>query len=468
MREKTRQCRSLLLEPLECRTVFSADGLDVSQFSQVIIRFEFEPFQPAQHPRGEATSSGKAQHDDSPWSKNKPGRWSHGYSMHRGRFNDLPLPPAESEGNFVEAPSGKLAPKPSFDLKPNSDVKPAQVPSHPPITQVLVVVDAVPPSPVLPQIRDLTGSDRGNNRPNSVSSGSSSFERAPRPQTPATQTLAAAVNPSAMNSVSLGNAASAGNTAAQFNVASPQGNTLANPSSLVLSAIASHTTTIEFSSPNANVAERVSSSGLSDDFRFSRPLPVPAESIVDQAITDRTARLESLENFLLSLAENHHRIRRENGFDVNHRNSRNEVTARPATSMALEIAVANGGMIALALNRDIATSELEDISEEARSENKAWIANVGIFRAFENGAVAATEYSGLTNRTTRNAGSSSTTRESAEGEVANSQFHPLLASTSAVLGAMMLGLRRMRRKSIPLMFTSRKRQGGASLGAHFE
>jgi hypothetical protein len=260
-----------------------------------------------------------------------------------------------------------------------------------------------------------------------------------------------------MNSVSVGNAASAGNTAAQFNLASPQGNTLANPSSLVLSAIASHTTTIEFSSPSANAAERVSTSDLSDDFRFSRPLPAPSEAIEDQAITERTTRLESLENFLLSLAENHHRIRSGIGFDVNHRNSRNEVTERPETSMALEIAVADGGMIALALNRDIIMSQFEDISEEARSEKKAWIANVGIFRAFENGAVAATEYSNLTNRTPPNAGLSSTARESAEGEVANTQFHPLLASTSAALGAMMLGLRRMRRQSIPLMFTTRKR-----------
>jgi hypothetical protein len=115
-------------------------------------------------------------------------------------------------------------------------------------------------------------------------------------------------------------------------------------------------------------------------------------------------------------------------------------------------------MIALALNRDITLSELEDISEDARSENKAWIANVGIFRAFENGAVAATEYSGLTNRVGRNTNSNSTNAELAESEaeVANTQLHPLLASTSAALGAMVFGLRRMRKSSL-LMFTTGNR-----------
>ncbi|MDX1925887.1 MAG: hypothetical protein SFV81_05185 [Pirellulaceae bacterium] len=455
MREKARQFRSLLLEPLECRSVFSVDGLDVWQFTQVTIRFEFEPFQPAQYPRGEAASIGITQHDDSPRRNyenngNKSGRSSHGLPIHRGRFNDLPLPPAESEGNFIEAPSAKLVQKPSLDVKPNSDAKPAHVPSQPPITQVLIVVDTVQPSSPLPQIRDLTGSDRGDNRsitiPNSISSGSGSFERAPRPQTPATLT----------SPVAAVNASVASNTAAQFN--------LASPNSTVSSAIAAHTSSIELSSPIANAAERVSTSGLADDFRFSRPLPAPSEAIVEKAITERTASLELLENLLLGLAENHRRVRSENGFDengfdVNQPNSRSAVTERPETSMGLEIALADGGMIALALNRDIAMSELAEISEEARSENKAWIANVGIFRAFENGAVAATEYSGLTNRMPRNAGSNSAVRELADGEteVANSQFHPLLASTSAALGAMMLGLRRMRRKSVPWMFTTRKR-----------
>ena len=238
---------------------------------------------------------------------------------------------------------------------------------------------------------------------------------------------------------------------------------LASASSQALSSVASG---LVSGSATFDLSEKTD--GLvnpwADGFRFTRPIPVPSDAIADQAVaeqavSEQSSVLESLEKLLPGLAENHLRNRTQNGFDANQPNARQEKNWRPEAPASVEVAFADGGMIALALNRDIAMSELKELSDDARSENKAWIANVGIFRAFENGAVAATEYAGLTNRVTRNAASNALPEDESEveGEVANSQLHPLLASTSAALGAVMLGLRRMRRKTVPLLFASRKR-----------
>ncbi len=183
------------------------------------------------------------------------------------------------------------------------------------------------------------------------------------------------------------------------------------------------------------------------------------DSIVDENLLERAAAVESLETLLSNLAENHRRKQSQAEFNVDKPLTRNDESWRTESSDAqVEMAFADGGMISLALNRDVALSELEDVSDVARSENRAWVANVGIFRAFEGGAVAATEYAGLTNRISKNAEARSSTAElsEVEAEVANSQLHPLLASTSAIVGGLMLGLRRMR-KATPLMHTLRRR-----------
>ncbi len=49
-----------------------------------------------------------------------------------------------------------------------------------------------------------------------------------------------------------------------------------------------------------------------------------------------------------------------------------------------------GGMLGLMINRDRSQQDFSEVAEDIRSENMAWMANVGIIRALESGAVAAT------------------------------------------------------------------------------
>lgn len=459
MSEKARQFRSLLLEPLECRALFSIDGIEVWQFSRQSLNFDLDHFQPAQYRHDDfaiwsgylhGSSVRNSEHaKDFPDNDFVEKRSPRGHSMHRGRFDnwDAPLPPAESEGPSTES---AFVPTQS---KPNQHT-PLQ--SKP--TQFIIFIDTVPS---IPQSHDLTqasvprssvdsvNSNRTNNPPTSFDGGSVAFDRAP---------TAASQNSLAKNSTVRNLSDSTNSTAAPVNRAS---STLA-PQSFATSP-SSGTNTFDFStlprSFNEQPALTNSGGQRSDDFRFTNPqtIPSPSDHIFDQAMSEASASVESLESLLSGLAENHRRSRIQSGFDAN-ASSRYEHDWRPNTTSA-EVAFAEGGMIALALNRDAALNELEDISDDARSENNAWIANVGIFRAFENGAVAATEYAGVTNRVGKNEGSSTPRSEmtEAESEVADSRLHPLLASTSAALGAVMFGLRRIR-KSTPLMFTSRKQR----------
>jgi hypothetical protein len=471
MSEKVCKFRSLLLETLECRSLFSVDGLEFWQCSHASLSFDVDPSQPGQYPPAEAAKLDR----DSSWAakversndfdgvkyyeRRSRGSSAFGSSMHRGRFDNAPLPPAESEGASIGGPKDafdtkpgldsrlSLDSRPGLDLRPILDSKSVQSPTQAIDPGIILVINSV-----LTQSRDVgpasipartqvesRSAERIENLQASNSTSNNSVERV----------SPSFLQDSRFNSQGLISAVPISSTATQV--------AFSSGSSSALSAQASGVTTLDFS---WNISSGSEQSPWGDDFRFTRPLPVPAPSdaLVDGALVEH-ASLESLENLLSGLAENHRRNRIQNGFDANQSNSRNEQNWRPETSTSVEVTFADGGMIALALNRDLALSELEEILDDARSENKAWVANVGIFRAFENGAVAATEYAGLTNRTTRNGGSSSTEQElsGAEAEVANSHFHPLLASTSAALGVVMLGLRRMSRKSIPLLFTSRKR-----------
>ena len=470
MSEKARQFRSLLLEPLECRSVFSADGLDVWQFSQSSLRFEFDQFQPAQYPHAEAESLGNdmrkgdnlGHKNDFGGVKYYQGRSPHGSiklgsSMNRDRFDDVPLPPGESEDTSARTPSTTSDTKTSLDskidLKPNLDVTTVQPP--PPSGAIRILILGSSATVGLPQSHTTplaSGPTRtqfdlpGTARVDSLPTGNSTANISPGRVQPSLSQNPTSPFPTALNS-----STPLSSTTSQTNLLSAN----------AVSTIASGTTTFDLSSQVSNGVEQADSlsKAWGDDFRFTRPIPAPSGAIVDQALVERASSLKSLENLLSGLAESHRRNRTQNGFDVNQPSSSDDPSRRPESSTSVEVMFADGGMIALALNRDIAMSELEKLSEDARSENKAWIANVGIFRAFENGAVAATEYAGLNNRVTRNAVSSSSPQEVAEveGEVANTRFHPLLASTSAALGVVMLGLRRMRRKNAPLLLTSRKR-----------
>jgi len=121
------------------------------------------------------------------------------------------------------------------------------------------------------------------------------------------------------------------------------------------------------------------------------------------------------------------------------------------------LSFADGGLIAIALNRDLAIHELGEIAGDDSSENKAWTANVGIFRAFENGALAATHYAGLSNRTARNADllEAEVSSPDVEAEVSSTPMHPLLTSSSAALGVLLVGLRRFRKSTRRMQSTAK-------------
>ena len=448
MSEKARLFRSLLLEPLECRAVFSVDGLEVQQFSHHSLNFEFDAFQPVQFPHSESAGLNNGFYNKYIGRPNdfhsvffNERRPTNGVLHHRDRFEsdlNLSLPPPEGESRPFDASSS------GFDL--NS--LPAQVPTQTHESHVVVFVDTSSVSKVISQPSDFSPAsipraqvDSNNaNRPKDhpIAGGISSSERA-----------------LTFNSL---NSAIATPVDATRNAISH-----ANLAAMSLSTLPTGITNLDFSQGLGNNRERSAAIGLglhrASEFHFTRPQSAVADSIFDQTLIERSAGVESLGNLLTSLAENHRRSQIQNGFDADQPNFRNEQNWRPEqTAASVEILFSDGGMIALALNRDIALRELEDISDDARNENNAWIANVGIFRAFENAAVAVTEYAGLTNRIARDVEPSSTTPElpDVEGEVANTQLNPWLASTSAALGVVMIGLRRIR-KSVPLMFTSRRR-----------
>ncbi len=450
MSEKTRLFRSLLLEPLECRSVFSVDGMEVWQYSHPTSNYDFDQFQPAQSPRDEALVveqqgfATKNKNIDRLDDGEKFGqrRGAHGPSMRRGRLHDSPLPPADGEG-------------PSFDNHPVLvDKTPSQIPTSQSPDKIVGGINlpsastplSQPPEIALgnlPRIQpDASSSSIVINRPGSIAGANSSPDRGPE----------RAPNSILQNVPASASVAPLSYTGTQVNLASSSA-----------SSLSSGTTTFDLTSRPGVVSERQAATSLSgrsaDDFRFTKPQSVPGrDSIVDESLVERIAGLKSLESLLSDLAENHRRGRSGNRFDADRPNSRGEQNWRPESAATVETAFADGGMIALALDRDIGLCELEDISEDARDESKAWIANVGIYRGFENGAVAATEYAALTHRMTRSGGSSSAKSDltEVEAEVANSQLRDLLTSTTVAVGAVMIGLRRIR-KFTPLMFTARKR-----------
>ncbi len=121
-----------------------------------------------------------------------------------------------------------------------------------------------------------------------------------------------------------------------------------------------------------------------------------------------------------------------------------------------------GGMIALTLNREASVQDFNELSDDIRNENVAWMASLGIIRSFESGGLATTEISGLINRTVQtpshvDASTKRATDDLVELELerAPTRLQPLLASSSIALGAMLFGLRRVR-KTVQLQFTSNR------------
>ena len=444
MREKARLFRALLLEPLECRAVFSVDGLDVWQCVHHSSDVEFEQLQ---LPHTEhALATGALDRSNDAHSGIRAGHRSRGSSQYRHVFDnevDMPLPPAEGEG------------RPQADVPRFNSNPPPRIPNLPSESGVVIVIDKLPNPIVFSPPRDLI---RDNVPRVPVNSGSLT-------EVTSRHTNTNFAENSSTSSMTINRVPTADTR--NFTVGTPAvltsiSVTQANLATQNLPAMSVGTATFDFSARLGSDTDRSTVSGLShhrmDEFHVTKPPSLPKDSIIDSALLERATGVASLENLLSDLAENHRRHRTQNGFDANQSESRSEQNWRPeqsATSVA--IAFAEGGMIALALNRDIAFAELEDTSEVARGESRAWVANVGIYRAFANGAVAATEHAGLTNRISPKSESRSTNVDwlDVESEIAKTQLNPLLASTSAALGLVMFGLRRIR-KSVPLMYTTRR------------
>ena len=216
-------------------------------------------------------------------------------------------------------------------------------------------------------------------------------------------------------------------------------------------------TTFDFSANELSSQSVATSSRNSSDptFRFSRPSVASVDRLFDPQLAEQAEGIASLETLLSDLAENHRQSRAQS-HDSNRPNSRFETQRKLAGEAAMgAIARTEGVFIALALNRDISHSNLADLADEVNRENKTWLANVGVYREFENAAIVATEFVAAPNPTPRGTLSNSKSDlTQAEAEVGDSQFHPLLASSTAVLGAMLFSLRRVR-KNVRLMYTKR-------------
>ncbi len=147
MSGKAKLFRSLLLEPLECRAVFSADSFEVWQFSHPTRNDHYDHFQPAQYPLSESVrfSFGSQSDDDGPLRESDNARsfrsvivierWSTRGSMRRDRFGDkgdLPLPPPEGESHPFDT---RPAP-PTSNVAPQKDTQPTRTqPTHTQPTQ---------------------------------------------------------------------------------------------------------------------------------------------------------------------------------------------------------------------------------------------------------------------------------------------------------------------------------------------
>ena len=150
MSEKAGLFRSLLLEPLECRAVFSVNGLDIWQFIDHSPNLEFDPMQPAQFPSNESakhnldvdrTDRSRINFAHSP-------RGTLEQRHHQHDEFDMPLPSAEGEGRPLDNPA----------TGSNSNL-PTHLPNQPSETQVVVVVEILPTQSVFSKPGDFNQSN---------------------------------------------------------------------------------------------------------------------------------------------------------------------------------------------------------------------------------------------------------------------------------------------------------------------
>ncbi len=452
MRQKMKAFRSLLLESLENRSLLAAVGFDDAwQFTQHDTRIELRYVQVDRAQVG-AIFVNVSPTTQLQWKLRPAGRPS-AFDVE----NTFEIEPEGEPPAFIHPPRTSepgVVPVPPQHANPHPPEKPTDPgsASKGPDRATLAVPNLAHPTLSILQTIGSNGSRLTNQTPpREISLTGTSAGNIQPPYTPI-------VAPSINNSVN-----------SQSNQAGSS--SLANA---VRDVFNSSQVTFDFSVSergNDSFASVISNNATDATFRFSRSglsqndgnsvKSDAANRILDQALAAQVAGKASLEGLLSDLAEDHYRSRSSQAFDANQPSSQFDSrrhTDFENNSDVAELAFAGGGLIALALNRDSGPMDLAQVAEDVHRENRTWVANVGVYREFENAAIAATDFvatrfSGAISRSTRTAAFTEDTNRS-QTEVGDAKVHPLLASSTAALGVMLFSLRRVR-KNVRLMYTKR-------------
>ncbi len=458
MREKTRLFRSLLLESLETRTVFAVDGFDggshlVTPNARIdITRYHNDGMQVSTIV---ITVAFLSRGDDfgGPWGGEVPPRF------------------ADFEDDHELIPEGE---GPGPDLAPRPD-RPSRPPNTTDLNPPALSFTPVAPSTNFPTI---LLSSKPTTVPRIDSTPPVASDAAPSTITPSHNLPGGSLASGSLANTALANP-SLTNRAAPTLVAQPANSQSSLLAASTLSALGSEgfakaDVSFDLSTSIGNdLTRRLTPSHLrANDFRFTRNSQSIGDSILEPALVDRAIGAASLDKLLSDLANKHRQHKSGNDSEREHSN-RNEFAHRQhhqdSQSAEIDAAYAEGGLIAMTLNRDIAPTDLDALATNLHQENKAWVASVGVFRAFESSAMAVTEGA------RRNNGSSQTTQgansladrtefnvadmNAADLEASETRFNPFLASSTVALGAVLFSLRRIRH-SARLMYTTRQGLGG--------
>ena len=471
MREKTRSFRSLLLESLETRTVFAVDSFDALQFGASQFGTQFSHFEVTHYYNSKVqTSTLVVKAVSRSMDLDSDGHQGDGHqgAGHQGAgrsskpqdyrdFHDhdqvILIPEGEGPGSHsrpIDLPGsgpGRFDPpsrptsginldRPSSSLNPNNGGPNSGGPAATTPTTVI--------SPTAP-------------RTNTLSLPNASDFRTGEPRTSEPSS-----SPSSNNSTHLGGRAAPAVTL-QSAVSQNHALAVANLSSLGTDWFGNTDAAFHLSSRSGGeLSNRLSESGLRDaEFRFTADADGSRDAALEPDLVDQAIGMASLDKLLSDLANKHRRHQAEE-HNVREQANRNDFSGRSRHQnfrlAELQAANAEGGLIALGLNREVTPTDLDKLAESLHREHRAWVASVGVFRAFEASAVATTEVALKDDRSIASGQPSEIASENQDSgtvvEVNATRFNPLLASSTAALGAMLFSLRRIR-ESARLMYTKR-------------
>jgi hypothetical protein len=215
-------------------------------------------------------------------------------------------------------------------------------------------------------------------------------------------------------------------------------NRLPSPSNPVVQQLAIQAATLQASTPPLRVELGSLASSHSTEFKFYRTESVQREtmdlgSTAMATAQNRDSALEDLESLLSDIAKEHWRNRNSEP----RRADSVDTPAAPTISFSdVDPTITDGGMIALSIDRtNVITTILPDSNIDV-DERKAWASNIGVYRAFEAGAVASVE----TKLEQRQEEKSDDLEDSS-----SRRMNPILASGSAFIGLIYFSLRRFRK-----------------------